>query len=298
MRILTAEHKGNPVEVNIAEQTDDMLQDLGEAGRGRFAFVAGHVSGTVGKKKCEQVCVSNRWFLSRVRYDRYVERMIAAVEAVEVTDIAANTSDSQHAKIEAYCEKHDLDEGDFFEAQRETVLSRLRKEDASTAGQREGQAVNTVQANGWTLTLQTVTDPDSKLKRPTTDAQGRMTVASIKLPFFEISKMDAPTAEYPGLQPGIYGKTNSRADTIMRNAIERVARDAGGIRQYKTFSLQAGKYQHISMDGHTILGMVRDSQTAELDAKVADFIRYVGELDAAPLVALMAEATAAATVAR
>jgi len=296
MRIITVEHKGIPTQVNIAEQTSDMLEDLGTAGRGRFAYITGHVSGTVGKKKCTRSCVSNRWFLSRIRYTRYVERMIAAIEAVEFLTVISRLHPEQFDKVRAYCEKKKIAPETLFNESQETLLSRLHKEDTGTAGQREGQAVNVCQINGWTITLQTAKDPDTGLMRPVLDDSGRMTAKSIKLPFFEISKVETPTAKYPGLHPGKYEKTNSRPDTIMRNAVERTAQEMGGIRQYKTFSLQAGKYQKITMDGKAIYGMVRDSETAEMDAKLAEFIQYVGELEAAPLAALLAEAAVVAPV--
>ena len=298
MQTITVEYQGNPETVNIEEQTAQVFSDIEAAHGGRFAFIAGHVSGEAGKKKCITPCVSNRWFLSHVRYDRYVERMIEAVEAVEMLTVVSRMHPDQFDKVRAYIEANDTTVEAFFTESKATVLSRLAGEDAMTAGNREGQAANCAYSNGWKLNLRSAKDPETGIKRPVRDNAGCMTVSSIALSFFEISKRDTPTAQYPGLHPAEYAPTNSRATTIMTDAIKRTAQSVGGVRQYKTFSISKRNYQHISLDGQTILGMVRDSETAELDAKLADFFRYVGELDAAPLQALMADvqATATATV--
>jgi len=298
MRIRTLDYDGEKVEVNIPDQIDIVLDEVNSAHRGRFAFVRNHVSGAAGEKGCITPGISDIWFLSLPRYDRYVARIIAGVESLDILDVVAYIAsnpnflksrgfeqssgfeswEAYRAKVET-SKTSDVDE--LFANSRQTVLDRKQGTDPTTAGQRHGQRVCYAKSGNAKVHLLTAPD-DTGHKVPTLDSNGRMTAKSIMLPFYIIRRSYSQAPKWTGKK--------SRVDTIMRDAIENAVHAKLGLAHWKTFSLQKGNFTAISMDSRMILGWVRDLGTAELDASLAEAYRAIGALSDSPMNTLKQDA--------
>lgn len=251
MKTITATVNGAEATLNISDELESVLSHIEDAKRGQFAFIRGHESGEVGKKKCTATDISDKSFLQRPRYDKYLERKIEAIELVEFNQIRGVVTDDQQAKLEAYARSNNMSIETFYDNEKKIVLKRANQEDPSTAGQRFGQSVNFAHYKGWRLNLES--KKENGHTRPVQAENGMYSVKSIMLPFFQIKK----SYDREGLRKGEYGKTNSRADTIMRNAIVK----ATGISAWKSISLGKKNFESISLD-HKVIGM--DAETKAL----------------------------------
>ena len=292
MELQTVNYDGLEVQVNMPDQLAIVLAEVNSAHRGRFAFVKNHVSGKAGEAGCEIPGISDMWFLSLPRYDRYIARIIAAMQAVDIHDVVAFIASKPHyltsrgydnwtAYRKAVEASKTPDIGILFETSKKTKISQKQGTDPTTEGQRAGHR-NCFGSSG-NAKVHFVTEKDeSKHMFPVLDGAGRMTASSVMLPFFEIRRW---YSQYPK-----YKSKNSRYDTVMRDAIEETAHKAIGLASWKRFSLQKGNFTAISLDSKMILGWVRDLGTAELDASLADAYRAIGALSTSPLATLTEDA--------
>jgi hypothetical protein len=277
---ITVQHQGNAVEANCSEELAGLLADIGDAGRGHFAFVKGHVSGEAGKKGCIVPEISDRCFMQRPHYGRYKARIAAAVAMLDVFDVARAMRTNQYNKVKAYCAAESIEITAFFDAQRAVVLSRLDSNDPTTAGQRTGQSVNFATFGGWRVHLKT--KKVDKVMRPVTDDDGRMTVTSVRLPFFQIRK----SHDRDGLRKGEWREVNSGAEVIMRDAITR----STGITAWKELSLSRRNFESIHLSGMEIAGFVEDATMAEIDVAMGELLVDIGALPDSPSATLRKEA--------
>lgn len=277
MQTITITTNGTETEANITDKDAQTLATLTGTPRGSFAFVSKLVSGEAGKKGCERPEISDRLFLAQPRYDRFLARKRATIERVtlDVTPLLPSSFDM--TKAEAL----------FSEARAELIASYERDND-ETAGQRAGQAINYGEHKGFRLHLVSEKSADG-LMRPVLDADGRPTVDGIMVSFYEIAKTVHQEARYRPV--------NSRAKTIMKKAIERAmsAMDPTCRDRFKHLNLCKANFQRVAMNSTVVAGMVRDMQTAEFDASIAEAYRHIGNLPTAPIATLTAEADADTT---
>ena len=255
--LIEVTHNNTPAAVNIVQGLSGILNEVADAKGGQFAFIRKHETG-MDSKKCTLTDISDKSFMQKPVYANHVQRMIERVEVVTLVETVEAMTDAQFDKVDAKAKADGITIDDFFADSKETVLSRLRKEDPTTSGQRLGQAVNYVYYKGWKLHLVTVKGKD-KLTRPVLDDDGLMTVKSIMLPFYEINR----SHDGKGLRKGKYLPTNSKGDTILREAIKR----ATGEKPWKTLSLAKRNYESICMD-HKMIGL--DEHTSKLVADLSE----------------------------
>jgi len=272
---IMVDYNGQSTEVNASEELAQLLADIGDAGRGHFAFIRGHVSGSEGTK-CETPEISDRCFMQRPHYGRYKARMAIAIESNSVFSAIRAMSTEQFDKVAADCDAKGIEMSELYETCKETVLTRLDGDDPTTAGQRAGQAANHASFAGWQVHLKSAkTGGADSPVRPVHDADnGLMTVDSVMLPFFQIRK----SHDRDGLQKGKWRPVNSRVKTIMQEAIKR----ATGIPTFKKFSLSKRNFESIHMSGMEIAGFVSDAAMAEIDLEMGALLRDIGALPDSP----------------
>jgi len=274
--LIEINHNGRTELANISQRDAILLDEVTGTQRGSFAFISNHVSGEAGVKGCLRPEISDRLLLSNPRYDRFLARKIEAVQAVTLDDVTPLLPRAFFAKV-----GEGADIGEMFSEAQATLLARYRGEDTGTAGQREGQAEAYGEHKGFRLKLATA--KVGNVMRPVVDSEGHPTVDGIMVSFYEVSKTVHQSSEYKPV--------NSRADKIMRDTIEKVLKLRKVRVAYKHFNLCKGNFTAFSMNSATILGMVRDTATAELDAQVANMVRHIGDLPASPLETLEREAS-------
>jgi hypothetical protein len=296
MPTITINHNGTYELANISEEGARILEALKDTPRGSFGFVKDHVSGTAGEKGCITPEKSDRLFLTQVRYDKYLQRKRLALKEVTIDDVVSilpRHIDPKYdffRKVEAEAVKRakklkldkveELDINNLFVQAKATLALRYEGQDKNTQGQREGQTINYGAYNGFRLKLQTV--KQDGVMRPLVDGNGRLTVTGIMIPFYEVKRTVHQKAEYKPVNSGI--------DKIMRDTIERAMSRKGIRTAFKSFNLLNGNFQKISLNSAQIFGMVKGTETAQMDAELAHNIRDIAELDDLPLAVLAAEA--------
>ena len=262
MSTIMVNNNGTSTEVNASDEIQVLLADIGNAGRGHFAYIRGHVSGTAEIKGCRTPDISDRCFIQRPRFDRYKARMATAIESNNV--FSATRAMSTLALEDLYTEC------------KARVIKRLEDDDPTTAGQRAGQAANHATFNGWQVKLKSgKTGGSSSPIRPIHDDEnGFMTITSVMLPFFEIRKSHARD----GLQKGEWKPVNSRPATIMQEAIKR----ATGIPTFKKFSLAKRNFESIHFSGMEVAGFVTDAEMAEIDIEMGELLTDIGAMPDSP----------------
>ena len=285
MKTIIVEHMGIAKEVAINDQLGMILEEVASAKRGRFAYVENHVSG-IGDPKCTTPGVSDKWFISLPRYDRYLERVAYNVGAMDFFAFTNDPTRNNYADIQKKLSGGDMEEL-FNEAKAAILKSVLKTQEGDRSdGFRRGHdacyAYCNISGMGVTLHLQTEDDGTGH-KRPA--GEGDYLLAdSIMLPFFLLDRRVHVKA--------VYKPTNSKALTLMKDAIKEVA----GIPEWNAFSLGKGNFSYISLDSKVIIGKVADMTTARREAQLAAFVRFICELTTDPFDLLVAEAQAQVTV--
>lgn len=265
-----AEYDGQAVTLTMTETVANLVDYINTAKRGQFAFIKNHVSGEAGKSGCIVPGISDIWLLSLPRYDRYKVRLAAAIASVSADDV-------RRSGLSATDE-------DVTEA-RNVLLARLAGTDTNTEGQRAGQRNCYANIGQVRVHLYTAKSSTTQLMEPVTGNNGNMVADSVMLAFYEIRRYYHQHREDKPV--------NSRPDTILRNTIERLALKSQGMAHYKGLSLQKGNFSFLTLSSRKIAGMVRNIETAEVDAAMAEAYRDIGNLEAGPWSTLMAEADAA-----
>lgn len=265
------------VEISVSDSIAKVIDAVNETGRGQFGFIKNHVSGEVGKDKCIRPKVSDMWFLTNPRYDRYLARKREAITGLDVSKVSEKAG-KLWDKVREKAGK-DADITALFEKAKKDILDSAAKTEAGdrSDGHREGHDRCYVRLGNVTIHLATATDTNG-LMTPVRDERGRMVAEGCMLPFYAIKRVYSDEGEY--------GKVDSRALTLMKKAIEK----ATGLHDFKTFNLSKANFTTITFNSRTIFGYVRDSETAVLDTLIMDLIRDIGGLSADPLAVLRAEA--------
>jgi len=276
MSTIMVNYNGTSTEVNASDEIQVLLADIGNAGRGHFAYIRGHVSGTAEIKGCRTPDISDRCFIQRPRFDRYKARMATAIESNNVFSATRAMSTAQFDKLTVHCLEKKIEMEDLYNECKARVIKRLEDDDPTTAGQRAGQAANHATFNGWQVKLKSgKTGGSSSPIRPIHDDEnGFMTITSVMLPFFEIRKSHARD----GLQKGEWKPVNSRPATIMQEAIKR----ATGIPTFKKFSLAKRNFESIHFSGMEVAGFVTDAEMAEIDIEMGELLTDIGAMPDSP----------------
>lgn len=269
-------YDGKTVTVAVTEAMVEVLDAVNAAGRGRFAYVQNHVSAS----GYTVPCISHMWMLALPHYDRYLARIRGEVAAMEATAVAEHMHDWETYRAAVVAAGLSPDQ--LFADSKAIVLARLAGEDDSTAAQREGH-VNCYAHDGQArIHLLTVKDPDTKRQVPVIGMDGLMVADSAMLPFYQIRR-------YP-VQAGVRKPVKSAVDTVMRETIKHIAHKRQGVAHWKGLSLQKGNFQFVTLDSARIFGLVRDRETAVLDAAFAEAYRDIGNLPRDPLSTLAYDA--------
>lgn len=267
------------VTVNVPEHLASQLRKCGPVNRGRFAYVASHVSGTAGEKGCITPYVSDILFCRNPRYDLYLARKRDAIAALP--DFAAVHAAAPREAAKARAATSDVPAE--FAAAKAVLLDRIVKSMAGDTSDPFRMAAEACYCHrkGWRLHLltedtpaPTPDKPKRTVKRPVVDADGRMTVHSIMLPFYTVRRTPVVHGEWKPV--------NSKADTLMRDAVEA----ATGLPEFKGFSLTLENFASLTLDAKTIYGSLPNPQTAAYD----EHIKAICGLDALPLDALRQDA--------
>ena len=247
------------VTVNVPEKIAAQLRKCGDVNRGRFAYVAAHVSGTAGEKGCITPRVTNITFCRNPRYDLFLTRNREAIAAVTpFTDRASMiTAGVKQALADKIMEKTN-DIPATFTAAQAAMLASIDKSIAgdTSDGYRLAARECFAHRKGWRLNLVTADNEDGH-KRPVVDTDGRMTVRSIMLPFFEVRRDIVVRGEWKPV--------NSGAPKLMKDAIEDVA----GVPEWKAFSLTLENFTSLTLDAKTIYGAIPDKSTRAFDTAIA-----------------------------
>lgn len=266
--------------VAVSERLAAQLDIVNGARRGQFAYVSGLESGTVGKDKCERPSVTDRWLLAMPRYDRYVSRMIAAIEPM--------TEAGVHTRLLGNPVAARNDFPALFVAAKTAVLTGLGGTREDTAGHRAGQAL--CYATYGKTRVHLVTEiGDDGLKHPVLNAEGNVQAESAMVSFFEIKRHTR--------QAAVYAHVNRQAKTIVQNAIKAWAHENTGLYDgWKHLSLSNSRYEYLTLDSTRIYGMVAENMgNGEVDAATAAAVREIGDLDTDPFIALGGDAGRAET---
>jgi len=271
------QYNGVETAINVSDSTAMVIDAVNDTQRGSFGYIQNHVSGEPGKEKCIRPKVSNIWFLTNPRYDRWLARKREAVTALTVDTVSAG-SGKLWEKMREKAGK-DADITALFEKAQKDILDSAAKTEAGdrSDGHRKGHDRCYVRLGNVTIHLVTAPD-ETGIMVPVRDERGRMSAEGCMLPFYAIKRVYSDEGEY--------GKVDSRALTLMKKAIEKTT----GLYDFKTFNLSKANFTAITFNSQTIFGYVRDSETAVLDTLVADLIRDIGGLAGDPLSVLRAEA--------
>ena len=123
MSIVKVKYDGVPVPVNIPDALNDVCEHIATVKRGRFGVITGHQSGTAGKDKCVRPTISDITFITNPRYDRYLERMQAAVSAVCFLPFVNSLTQSQYKEMKVKNGGENLEPA--FDAAKDEVLASL-----------------------------------------------------------------------------------------------------------------------------------------------------------------------------
>ena len=135
--------------------------------------------------------------------------------------------------------------------------------------------VYTLTAGDVPVKLHLVTEDDGTgHKRPIAGENGLMTAKSIMLPFYVVNRKVK--------DPGEWKPTNSRPNTLLKNAIER----ATGIPPWKVFSLGQGNFTRLTVNGTDIYGLVHEELVQVVDPALDAILAYIGGFQAGFLAAL------------
>jgi hypothetical protein len=266
MKLVQVNYDGVQVTAHMPEDLGDVCEHIATVKRGRFGVVTGHQSG-VSNSKCESPTISDITFLTNPRYDRYLERMQAAVTAVQfvtfINGLPASLYDEMKAK-----DTKSLGLEAAFDAAKADILDSLKEsqegdgEDAHRMGHRLCYA--TYDAGDVPVRCHLLTEDDGTgHKRPIVDNQGLMVVESLMLPFFTVSRKV--------IDPGVWKPTNSRLHTLMKDNIRR----ATGLPEWKALSLGKGNFRTLTMDKTTVYGLVAEPLKVTVTAPQADFLSYI-----------------------
>jgi len=285
METRTVSYFGQNVEISVTDQTALVIDAVNETGRGQFGYIQNHVSGVPGKDKCVRPSVSNIWFLTNPRYDRYLARLREAVAALDIAKVSALTPIKRWDELREKAAKGKKDLTALFATAKEEILASIEKTASGdrSDGYREGHDRCYVRLGNVTIHLVTAPGEDG-IMVPIRDENGRMIADGCMLPFYTIKRVYADKGEWE--------ETDSRALTIAKECI----RKATGLYDFKTFNLAKANFTAITFNSQTIFGFVRDAENAELDVSLMDYIRDIGGLTADPLSVLRAEAQTVATV--
>jgi hypothetical protein len=263
METIQVQYCDNNVTVNIPEELKQKLDACGKLNRGRFAYVAKHVSGTAGIKGCVRPFVSNILFTRNPRYDLYLTRMKDAISKINgYSDLEAKVSENMLKTIEAKSKDLNAD----FQTAKSNLIERLEKSIAGDASDPFRAAARECYChyNGWKLHLITEKKEDG-LKRPVIE-NNSMTIESIMLPFFETRRDPAIKNENGEYILGEWTPTNSRSLTLMQDAIKK----STGLPEWKTISLNKNNFSHLSLDAKKIYSTLRDTSEIAYDAFIAE----------------------------
>lgn len=267
MSIKTVKYDGVPVPVNMPDALNDVCEHIATVKRGRFGVIAGHQSG-IDNPKCVRPTISDITFITQPRYDRYLERMRAAVSAVCFLPFVNSLPQSLYQEMKAKDKGGDLEAA--FDAAKADVLASLAESlegdggDAHRMGHRLCYA--TFDAGDVPVKCHLATEKgDDGLMRPIVESNGLMAVDSIMLPFFTVSRKV--------IDKGDWKETNSRLPTLLKDAI----RKATGLPEWKALSLGKGNFRTLTLDKATVYGLVAQP-LSEIPAPQADFFAYIAGL--------------------
>lgn len=263
MKTMTVSYDTVPVPVRVPDDLAGVMEHIATVKRGRFGVITGHQSG-IDNPKCVRPTVSDITFVTNPRYDKWLERMTAAVKAIEFLPFISNLNPDRFAAMKA----KDATSEDLFNTAKNDILASLAKSqdgdgsDAHRLGHRLCYA--TFDAGDVPVKCHLVTEDDGTgHKRPVVDGQGMMEVSSIMLPFFAVARKVT--------SPGEWKPTNSRALTLMKDAIK----DATGIPEWKTISVGKGNFKTLTMDKTTVYGMICEPLKVQVNAPAADLFAYI-----------------------
>lgn len=265
MSIVTVKYDGVPVPVNMPDALNDVCEHIATVKRGRFGVITGHQSG-IDNPKCERPTVSDITFITNPRYDRYLERMKTAVQAVEFVTFIGKVPNLKEMKAKNGGENLEP----AFDAAKKDILDSLKD---SQSGEGEDAhrghrlCYATFDAGDVPVSCHLATEKgDDGLMRPIVESNGLMSVNSIMLPFFTVSRKVT--------DPGKWKETNSRLHTLMKDAI----RKATGLPEWKALSLGKGNFRTLTLDKATVFGMVAEPLKAVVSVPQADFFAYIAGL--------------------
>ena len=268
MSLVTVKYDGVPVPVNMPDALNDVCEHIATVKRGRFGVITGHQSGTAGKDKCVRPTISDITFITNPRYDRYLERMQAAVSAVYFMPFVSSLMQSQYNEMKTKNGGENLEPA--FDAAKAEVLASLAESlegdggDAHRMGHRLCYA--TFDAGDVPVKCHLATEKgDDGHMRPIMESNGLMAVDSIMLPFFTVSRKV--------IDKGDWKETNSRLPTLLKDAI----RKATGLPEWKALSLGKGNFRTLTLDKAKVYGLVAQP-LSEIPAPQADFFAYIAGL--------------------
>lgn len=267
MQTVNVQYDNAELPVRVPEELAEVLHHVASVKRGRFGVITGHQSG-IDNPKCINPTISDITFITNPRYDRWLDKMQAAVAGVNFLDVINSMPRPKFSEMKAKAKGQEMEP--LFNEAKKDILASLQTsiagdgEDAHRLGHRLCYA--TFMAGTTPIKCHLITEPDEEgHKRPTVDEQGYMTVNSLMLPFFIISRKV--------IDPGLWKPTNSRPLTMMKSAIL----DQTGLPEWKTISVGKGNFKSLTMDHATVHGLVGE-ELKQTPSRLADFIAAIGGL--------------------
>lgn len=279
--MIEAIHNGNKCSLNITKELENVLQNVSTGHRGSFAFVQDHVSGTPGKDGCLRSSISDKWFISHPRYDRYLSRLEDGILTASVESVAQDMPQKKWDEMTKKANIAGIDLCDLYTQARTALLESIagsRMQDMSNGHRRAHVSCYASYTGGdISVTLHLLTEKVGDETLPVLE-NGMMTVKSIMLPFFEINRVPK--------QQGEWKPVNSRPLTMMKDAI----RDMVVPYEWHTLSLGKGNFSSLCMNSHEIYGFIRGTEHASVTAALGEFYMFVGNLQNHPFESLAEEA--------
>lgn len=254
------------ITVEIDNKLFDTLNHLGNVKRGRFGFIKNHISG-IDNPKCLQPTISDITFITNPIYGNWLKKMIDAVISADFNSVINSIDSVALSEIKSKC-KTDINKA--FENAKNELLESYNKSvagDVESDGYRLGQHLCYCHYNvaGISVRCHLVTEDDGTgHKRPITNEDGQMVINSIMLPFYIINRAIN--------QKGIYESTNSRANTLIKNAIKNYT----GIKEWQHISINKNNYDYINLDKKTISTIVKD---IKFSLNEIQFIEEIANVD-------------------
>jgi len=281
METRTVEYKGSSIEVNVPEAACQGIDALNVGGRGRFGYVLKHTSGVPGERGCIQPKVSSFWMTTCPRYDLYRARVRAHLNEVELPHVTVALEDRFNIlRQKAELQKVSLPV--LFAEAKTAILESLDKTDSGDRSDGHRQGHDNCYAHVGIATLHLVTVKDAeKRKTPVIAENGLMTVEGVMIPNYIIDRDEHSAGEWKPV--------DSKILTIMKDGIMSVLKQYG-VREWKTLNLAKGNFSLVTFNSTQVYGYVRETKTAGIDAKIADFIQHIAALPTDPWTVLRMEA--------